>query len=712
MKSIQITINTRVIAYGLGALFILYLFFAFLPIPKPINLGLDPSWKYGISQFSENGAIFGRDVIFTYGFFGYLVRGAVIEGNFWEIFFFRLLVHLTLIGLTLWRVVKSRNLIEQLAVSLSVIFPYLISDFYQALQTEYQILYIILLTLSFREFWQGKSARYLAIGIGSVGGFLLHSKVSLGLQASVSLFLFFAVLVAWGLLQREAVQRNLQLLLDSQLAAGTTAFLFLSPENLLNFGKIAILLSATVLLGGWLLPKLRPQAVNLQQFAPRLFYGISLLTLILTSQPSLLNYIKGYSEITSGYSSAMSHVGSPLELTVALIEILAVLALLLLTARDGNPGFSAAMLLVVLLTFKHGFVRQGAHVIRFFFSMPLVLALCAVQIRPGFWRKVAYVAHLYGLVAAMFAYSHYANLYAAYYPQNVVRPLNPELVATKARYFFNPQALKVELWEQSQDNLEGVTLPRDIRQVLGEASVDVIPWETSLVPANQLNWKPRPIFQSQAAYRPYLDFANRDSLANDPRDILLYNFHAVDQRHPFFDAPATAFHYTCHYQISPRVPAFVQLPKLANLMVLEPLEQSRCGEANQERELSVVWDEWGRLEAEDGDLVRAAIAFEYSPLGKLAKSFFRVPPVKMTVRDMGGNERTYRILTGNATDGVWLSHLPQDDAEAFAFFQGQLPQRVYSFKFSTLYPSLFQPRIRVMLTGHGLGDFQEPQVGG
>ncbi|MGC9504386.1 hypothetical protein [Baaleninema sp.] len=737
MKSIQITINLKTILYLVISIVILYLFFAFLPIPKPIDTGLDPSWKYGISRVAEDGVIFGKDIIFTYGAFGYLVRGAVIDGNFWNIFYFKIFVHAVLFGFTIWRILKSRNIVEGFAVALSVVFPYLISDFYQALQTEYQLLYIIILILSFREFWQGKSAQYWAIGVGAAGGFLLHTKVSLGLQASVALFLFFAVRVLWGLRSQIGVRENLLLLLDSQLAAATTAFVFLAPQNIGKFGKTAIFLSGSIVLGFWVIPKLfnssrsrvlkktdsqdtetpgwkaaeternRSEFIdNLRHFGTRIIYGISLLILISFSEPSLLAYIEGYSNITSGYSSSMSYVGSHLELGFALVEILGLLWLFLLVARDGNASFSAAMLLVVLLTFKHGFVRQGAHVIRFFFSIPLILSLCAIQIRPGFWRKFAYGFHLYALILCVVTYRHYSDLYSEYYPQNLARPLTPELVKAKAGYFVNPRDLKEALMAESADNLDGVRLPSEIRDVLGDSTVDIIPWETSLVPANGLNWKPRPIFQSQVAYRPYLDFANRDDLAENPRDFLLYNFHAVDGQHPFFTVPATAFHYTCNYQISPQVPAFVDLPKLPRTMVLELLPESRCVGERNGREISVVWEDTAIIEAEDGDIVRASVKAEYSMLGKLAKTFFRVPPVWITVFDMDGEERKYKILTDNSEDGVWLSHLPKNDAEAFELLQGQLPQRIYGFKFSTRYPSLFAPRIQVKLIGYDLGGFQ------
>lgn len=716
MKPIHITLNPKTLASSLGVLVGLYLLFAFLPLPKAIDTGLDPSWKYGISQLAANGAVFGRDVIFTYGAFGYLVRGAGLSGsfgsNFGEIFAVQILVHVLLFGLAIGRGLRSRHPLEAAAVWISVVFPYLIADFYQALQTEYQILYIIVLLLSFREFWQGKAARYFAIGIGAVGGFLLHSKVSLGLQASVSLFLFFAVRVVLGLAKPEEIRPNLLRLLDSQLAAGTTAFLFLAPSLGAHWLQVAIALLLS-LAAGQGIERLtrdgkRPRLAVVAPVLPRLLYGAVLLAIVLTAEPSLLAYLKGYSEITAGYSSAMSYVGDFGELMLAIAEILGLLLLLAWVARDRNASFSAAMLLVILLAFKHGFVRQGAHVLRFFFSMPLIFALCALQVNGNWGRKLAHALHLYSLIVCLISYAHYSDLYAAYYPQNMLRPLTPARVVEKAGYFFNPAKLGADLAAQSQENLAAVTLPAAVRAAIADASVDVIPWETSLVPANDLNWEPRPIFQSQAAYRPYLDFANRDSLAENPRDLLLYNFHAVDGRHPFFDAPATAFHYTCQYEISPRIPAFVQLPELANLMVLEPRSRSRCGEPVSERETTAVWEDWTTFGAEDGAIVRASLEFDYSGLGKLAKSFFRVPPVMVTVRDMDGEERTYKILTGNAPDGVWLSHLPRDDGEAFALFQGQLPTRIYQFKFSTQNPDLFQPQIRVRLWGYDLGEFQAP----
>ena len=82
---------------------------------------------------------------------------------------------------------------------------------------------------------------------------------------------------------------------------------------------------------------------------------------------------------------------------------------------------------------------KGAHGLRFVFSMPLIFALCTLQIRPGFWQKFAYGFHLYSLILCLGFHHYYTNLFSDYYHTNLIRPLTPALVAEKFTYFWNPR---------------------------------------------------------------------------------------------------------------------------------------------------------------------------------------------------------------------------------------------------------------------------------
>lgn len=60
--------------------------------------GLDPSWMWGINYFSQIGARFGRDVIFTYGPLGYLLHPLPVGSHVGQGVALRLLVSLVMFG--------------------------------------------------------------------------------------------------------------------------------------------------------------------------------------------------------------------------------------------------------------------------------------------------------------------------------------------------------------------------------------------------------------------------------------------------------------------------------------------------------------------------------------------------------------------------------------------------------------------------------------
>jgi len=719
----------------------LYLFFAFLPLPQPIATGLDPAWKYGISRLASEGAVFGKDVIFTYGSLGYLVRGAVVGDNFDTIFVFRLGIHLLLFALTIFKVMRTRDRLMQWAIAISVLFPYLIADFYQALQTEYQILYCILLLLSLDELWRPAVRQRWAIGLGAIAGFLLHTKVSLGLQAAVGLFLFLGA--QWGatvwrdrtdLAKLEAATLNW---LQSQLAVGTTAFLYLVPGQFDLWLRLLLVVGLSWLLGFALLPRvlrLIPPLSKFDRLAESCFcgvYGLGLIYLTGFTQPSLWAYLQGYREITSGYSSAMSYAGSDaivgfwgylrgyfaalgdrldqlppeltyggsaLELRLGILILVALLVVVGVTIGWGNLGLGLALLPVVLLTFKHGFVRQGAHVLRFAFTVPLCMALGVNTFPMPIWRVWGLGLHVCALLFCVWSYTYYAHVYPSYYPPTALQVLAPARVAEKVAVLLNPAELAQTLAQQTATNLQGVKLPPEVRSTIGAQSVDVIPWETTIVPANDLNWQPRPIFQSQAAYTTALDLANRDYFQQTPPDFLLYNFQTVDQRHPFFDEPATAFQLWCTYELAPAAPELINLPQLSQVMLLSPRSQGdRCGEIQATQTIQTSWGQQASFAPPDGSVVRAEFYLHYSLWGKLVKMLFRVPPVRLTVWNGLGESQTYRLLPDNADDGVILSPLPLNPEEAKRWFRGILPERTYGFQVSTRYPDLFNPLIEVKL---------------
>ncbi|MFM6828012.1 MAG: hypothetical protein ACKPKT_21695, partial [Dolichospermum sp.] len=162
----------------------IYVFIAFLPIPSPIKMGLDPSWSYAISQAAEKQLIFGKDIIFTYGPLSYLISGTVLPENFFQIIIFRWLIYLFLFIVSTVRILSLKNHLQQLSIGLSILFALFTGSPFAAIglgmSTDYQILFIFLIILSFDNFIK-KYPRLLFLFLGAVSGFCALTKLTLGI---------------------------------------------------------------------------------------------------------------------------------------------------------------------------------------------------------------------------------------------------------------------------------------------------------------------------------------------------------------------------------------------------------------------------------------------------------------------------------------------------------------------------------------------------
>ncbi len=163
----------------------IYCFIAFMPIPEGISTSLDSSWIYAISRAAADKLIFGKNIIFTFGPFGYLICGAALEQNFLLIAGFRFTVYTALFIITFAKIVKLKTNLQKISLSLS-----LLSLFLLGITTDYQILFAFLIILSSIENLPKNSIRWCSLGLGAIAGFCLLTKFTLGITTVGSLFLF------------------------------------------------------------------------------------------------------------------------------------------------------------------------------------------------------------------------------------------------------------------------------------------------------------------------------------------------------------------------------------------------------------------------------------------------------------------------------------------------------------------------------------------
>src|SRR5262249_29034318 len=96
---------------------------------------------------------------------------------------------------------------------------------------------------------------------------------------------------------------------------------------------------------------------------------------------ALALFTKTSMELSNGFNLAMSVWGAPTELLAA-FEALVILAIALALVSRSDRDLSLFLFLILsvplFVSFKHGFVRQDAHIHHYFCFVALALALCTL----------------------------------------------------------------------------------------------------------------------------------------------------------------------------------------------------------------------------------------------------------------------------------------------------------------------------------------------
>ncbi|MDZ8080401.1 MAG: hypothetical protein RMX35_15190 [Nostoc sp. DcaGUA01] len=741
-KTRNILLNLIIICLGI------YFFIVLLPLPSSIDIGLASwdswtytlwdSWTYTLFQSAQNGLIFGEDIVFTYGPLGYLIEGTPVKTNFFLITIFRLIVYLSLYVIAVIKILNSKTKYQKFLLTFSLL---LASIF---ISTEYHLVLIFILLLSFGELIK-KSISFWSVGLGAFAGFCLLIKFNIGIITFGSLILFFLGNLYTSLREKSNRTNSIFALLNSLVTAVSISFILLSPNYyLVSLTKIIIGLGLSTLVSAifyviqhqrnfqktkYHRNEISTEMALLNLLKVKLFswwifylvYSACLIGIILYSYPSWLEYITNSLEISLGYSSGMSEVGADAVVWIAISKILLTSSLIILLIKEGNVGFALAISFVLYLGFKHGHIRQDFRFLVFVSLILFLVPICLIKLKKKNFIKWAYFVNIYVLTILLL----YINLEPTIFfkkvqidnpisslhrstleevedakeDYNIISWIHPNIFTTQLTSLFNFSSFKAKILSDNDATLALFKLPTNIKTFLKDSSIDSIPGDNLIMPANQLNWKPRPILHSYAAYTTKLDKINSESLSKEPRDYLLYRFDTIDKRHPFFDEPKTFTYIFCNYHPSNKFPNFIS-PTDAKMkdykyLLLEKATLSQCLPNLGDSKLSVPWGKPISINPrQDNSLITADIQLRYSILGKLYKTLYRIPPVIMQVNYQDKTEAQYRILPENS-QGVIVSNLPRSNEETLAFFRGELPTQVESFSFNVNPPWLFQPTIEI-----------------
>ena len=206
-------------------------------------------------------------------------------------------------------------------------------------------------------------------------------------------------------------------------------------------------------------------------------------------------------------------------------------------------------------------------------------------------------------------------------------------------------------WRQTErEQLAPLVLPPALRREIGQATVDIYPWETMIAEANDLNWTPRPVFQNYISYTPFLDAQNAAFFAGPSAPAyLLWHYHSfadITTRYPLSSDPLALAQILRHYRLM-RCDGNFCLWQLAVTPRLQGLGQTDP--------VPVQWDSWIPLPPMQGDILRAAVTVERSRLGQLNLLLWKEGGTSIDYRLANGEIHSHDLIIDNARSGVWVA---------------------------------------------------------
>lgn len=261
-----------------------------------------------------------------------------------------------------------------------------------------------------------------------------------------------------------------------------------------------------------------------------------LMTLWITSGQqlaSLLAYVATSLDVSSGYG-AMSLNSAYLDIrgAVALVVFCVVLAIAFLASPSRRAGFLAGsfFLFLSLLVWRAGFVRaDNGHVMIFFATISLfgVIATC-MPLRSHPMTNVLRWGALVILSAIC--------LWTTYEPKE--RNWSVAGIWSSLATITSTSAIDARNRSAWDANEAAAQMPRT-RALVGNHSIDVLMNEQAIALLNDLNYRPRPVFQSYVAYTPKAARLNEARLLSevDAPEFLLMKLDSLDEHLPTGDDP-------------------------------------------------------------------------------------------------------------------------------------------------------------------------------
>jgi hypothetical protein len=398
-------------------------------------------------------------------------------------------------------------------------------------------------------------------------------------------------------------------------------------------------------------------------------FGITVagLCLFLSSPAQLPHYLIGSFAIVSGYSAAMSSIGGLIAFAVAAEILIALGAFLFWETRSARNlvWFLATILVIpILLSIKHGFVRQDIHVINFFFFVSLSLGVASIML-PLHGRR-SMVAFLVLLNCGMISLVYMWGRVGWHDAMTDVTGSRGLVLAREA--LFGPGGIHLHPLDfagaRAALNTQihyapEYTLEPEVRVIVGNAPVASLSMIYSGSVREGLNLQLYPVPQRYSAYTPYLDQLNAAWIRDHGPRFLVFDGTSIDGRQFWAETPAMWIEVYRWYNTNILGSRTLLLerrsaPRFGSLRVM-PAQQI----VSPERGFALPANTFTGVPAMDFWSLRCGA----SAVGAIENLVLRVPPVIMRVENSTGASYSARVIVPLLSTPILGSSLPRTLAD-------------------------------------------------
>lgn len=361
-------------------------------------------------------------------------------------------------------------------------------------------------------------------------------------------------------------------------------------------------------------------------------------------------YLRGLYELAQDNSSAASYYPEN-DWPILGLSLLFFLAVLVVNLKSESMSYWVLIIPALFGAWKHGMAREDYyHVIGLLDFLTIVFLTNLFYTPKRFFASSIF--SIMSLICFHVNCQNAQNFKTREY--NWLRHDNFVLAVSK--WSTTMDSLKA----LSQEQIKGQILPSEMRNIIANNTVDVYPWEYSIVAVNELNWHPRPILQSYAAYTDWLDEldAKHFSSSTAPQFLIWEfdkvttdknggQFNSIDGRYLLNDEPKSTIQVLNRYEYVMDSGKFRLYKMRTNSSEIE--EPRKIGELHGK------WGEWITVPENQEGLVRARLEANHTLIGKLKSFFYKDEQMSIILKFRSGETHKYRIVPKNAVTGLWIN---------------------------------------------------------